>query len=135
MLKLLLTQPATTPKPRYAGAAAELTRVYGFQTVAITLRESFSASDNNWSGMLYTGGKAYFSKEYQIHLVDRVGGGDSFTAGLLYAMIHGFDPQHAVEYAVAASCLKQTIEQDFNLSYADEIEKLASGEASGRIQR
>ncbi len=119
----------------YAAAAAELTRVYGFQTVAITLRESFSASDNNWSGMLYTGNKAYFSKEYQIHLVDRVGGGDSFTAGLLYAMIHGFDPQHAVEYAVAASCLKQTIEQDFNLSYADEVEQLASGQASGRIQR
>ncbi|MEN6340761.1 MAG: sugar kinase [Clostridiaceae bacterium] len=129
------TQGDAIDRDAYAVAAAELTRIYGFQSVAITLRESVSASDNNWSGMLYTGGRAYFSKEYQIHLVDRVGGGDSFTAGLLYAIIHEYDPQHAVEFAVAASCLKQTIERDFNLSYADEIERLASGDATGRIQR
>ncbi len=74
-------------------------------------------------------------RDYRIHLVDRVGGGDSFTAGLLYGMLKGFDPQHTLDFATAASCLKQTIEQDFNLSFADEIELVASGEATGRIRR
>jgi 2-dehydro-3-deoxygluconokinase len=124
------------PDPEaYRSAAEQLTEKYGFQTVAFTLRETISASDTLWGGLLYTGGKAYVSRTYRIHLVDRVGGGDSFTAGLLYALIHGYDPQHTLEFATAASCLKQTIEQDFNLSFADEIEQLASGEAMGRIQR
>ncbi|MEN6635638.1 MAG: sugar kinase [Clostridiaceae bacterium] len=119
----------------YCAVAEELVRRYGFQYVAITLRESISASDNCWSGMLYTDGKAYYSNKFSIHLVDRVGGGDAFTAGLLYALIHQYDPQWTIEFAVAAGCLKQTIEQDFNLSYAREIQQLAYGDTSGRIQR
>jgi 2-dehydro-3-deoxygluconokinase len=109
--------------------------MYGFQTVAFTLRETLSASDTLWSGLLYTDGQSYVSRKYRIHLVDRVGGGDSFTAGLLYALIQDYEPQHSLEFAVAASCLKQTIEQDFNLSLAGEAEQLASGAANGRIQR
>jgi 2-dehydro-3-deoxygluconokinase len=119
----------------YRAVAEELVRRYGFQGVAITLRKAISASDNGWSGMFYTNDKAYYSNEFSIHLVDRVGGGDAFTAGLLYALIHQYDPQHAIEFAVAAGCLKQTILQDFNLSDAREIEQLVSGDASGRIQR
>jgi 2-dehydro-3-deoxygluconokinase len=119
----------------YAEAAVELSRRYGCPEVAFTLRESLTASDNGWSGLLYTGGNAYCSREYRIHIVDRVGGGDAFTAGLLFADTQGYDPQHTVEFAAAAGCLKHTIEQDFNLSTAAEIEQLAAGESSGRIQR
>lgn len=125
-----------TPDPAaYASAAEQLVAQFGCSTVAFTLRETISASDTLWSGLLYTGGKAYVARDYRIHLVDRVGGGDSFTAGLLYGMLQGFDPQHTLDFATAASCLKQTIEQDFNLSFADEIELVASGEATGRIRR
>ena len=77
--------------------------------MAITLRESKSANDNDWSGMLYTGGQAYFSKKYSMHIVDRVGGGDSFGGGLIYALSNGYDPQSAIGFAVAASCLKHSI--------------------------
>jgi 2-dehydro-3-deoxygluconokinase len=125
-----------TPDPAaYASAAEQLVAQFGCSTVAFTLRETISASDTLWSGLLYTGGKAYVARDYRIHLVDRVGGGDSFTAGLLYGMLQGYDPQHTLDFATAASCLKQTIEQDFNLSFADEIEQVASGEATGRIRR
>ena len=103
--------------------------------VAITLRQSISASDNNWSGLLFTDGQAYFSREYAVHLVDRVGGGDSFGAGLIYAIGHDFAPQDCIEYAVAASCLKQTMEWDVNLATVDEIMNLKNGDASGRVQR
>ena len=125
-----------TPDPTaYATAAEQLVAQFGCSTVAFTLRETISASDTLWSGLLYTGGKAYVARDYRIHLVDRVGGGDSFTAGLLYGMLQGFDPQHTLDFATAASCLKQTIEQDFNLSFADEIEQVVSGETTGRIRR
>ena len=108
---------------------------FGFKGVAITLRESLSANDNNWSGMLYTDGKAYFSKKYAMHIVDRVGGGDSFGGGLIYSLLSGYDPQKTIEFAVAASCLKHTIEGDYNMVSADEVAKLAGGDASGRVQR
>ena len=125
-----------TPDPAaYASAAEQLVEQFGCSTVAFTLRETISASDTIWSGLLYTKGKAYVARDYRIHLVDRVGGGDSFTAGLLYGMIKDYDPQHTLDFATAASCLKQTIEQDFNLSFADEIEQVVSGEATGRIRR
>lgn len=125
-----------TPDPAaYAAAAEQLVAQFGFQSVAFTLRETISASDTVWSGLLYSGGKTYIARDYRIHLVDRVGGGDSFTAGLIYGMLQGYDPQHTLDFATAASCLKQTIEQDFNLSFVDEIEMVASGEATGRIRR
>ncbi len=122
-------------KEGYISVAKELTERFHFKAVAITLRTSISASDNKWAGMLYTGNEAYFSKEYLIHIVDRVGGGDSFGGGLIYAMQSGFDSRKTIEYAVAASCLKQTIEQDFNLVSVKEVEALMAGNGSGRVLR
>ncbi len=119
----------------YKQVAKKLAGTFGFQKVAITLRESYSASDNGWSAMLYAGGEYYFSKKYDIRLVDRVGGGDSFGAGLIYGCCSGWSDQETLEYAVAASALKQTIEGDYNISSVAEIQKLAGGDASGRVQR
>jgi len=119
----------------YTEVAHKLCKTYGVKKVGITLRRSLSASDNAWSAMLYDGEKAYFSREYMIHIVNRVGGGDSFTAALIYALNQNFDAQHAIEFAAAASCLKHSIEQDFNLVSVEEVEKLAAGDASGRVQR
>ncbi|MDC7291620.1 sugar kinase [Blautia schinkii] len=119
----------------YESVAAQLTERFGFRAVAITLRESLSANDNVWSAMLYTNGGYYFSKKYHVHIVDRVGGGDSFGAGLIYSMIHGYDPQQAVDFAVAASCLKHSIEGDMNMVSVDEVTALAQGNGSGRVQR
>ena len=119
----------------YISVAKKLTDKFNFKGVAITLRESKSANDNDWSGMLYTGGEAVFSKKYSMHIVDRVGGGDSFGGGLIYALLNGYNCQGAIEFAVAASCLKHSIEGDYNLVSVDEVKKLAGGDASGRVQR
>lgn len=119
----------------YKDVSQKLAERFGFKKVAITLRESVSASDNNWAGLLYDGETFYFSKKYPVHIVDRVGGGDSFCGGLIYAVINGFAPQEAIEFAVAASCLKHSIEGDFNLVSVTEVERLAGGDASGRVQR
>ncbi len=122
-------------KEGYISVAQQLMDRFGCKKVAITLRTSISASDNNWAGMLYDGEKAYFSKEYAIRIVDRVGGGDSFGGGLIHALLRGWDCQSVIEYAVAASCLKQTIEHDYNLVSEKEVLALAGGNASGRVQR
>ena len=119
----------------YISVAKKLTEKFGFKGVAITLRESLSANDNNWSGMLYTNGEAYFSKKYAMHIVDRVGGGDSFGGGLIYSLLNDYDAQKAIEFAVAASCLKHSIEGDYNMVSVSEVEALANGNASGRVQR
>lgn len=119
----------------YISVARKLTERFGFSKVAITLRESISASDNNWAAMLYSGGEAVFSKKYPVHIVDRVGGGDSFGAGLIYAVQSGMSDRDALEFAVAASCLKHTIEGDYNQVSVDEVKKLAGGDGSGRVQR
>lgn len=119
----------------YISVAKQLVDRFGFKKVAITLRGSISASDNNWAGMLYANGKTWFSKNYLVHIVDRVGGGDSFGGALIYALILKYEPQRAIEFAAAASCLKQTIEFDFNQVTVAEIEKLVSGDVSGRVQR
>lgn len=119
----------------YISVAKQLVDRFGFKKVAITLRGSISASDNNWAGMLYANGETWFSKNYLIHIVDRIGGGDSFGGALTYALILEYEPQRAIEFAVAASCLKQTIEFDFNQVTVAEIEKLLSGDVSGRVQR
>lgn len=103
--------------------------------VAFTLRESYSASRNGWSGLLTDGNEAWLSKKYDIQIVDRVGGGDSFAAGLIYALLSASDGQSAIEFATAASCLKQSVEGDFNAVSVEEIEKLAKGDGSGRIVR
>ena len=122
-------------RDKYAEVARLLTERFGFRAVAITLRESLSAFDNIWSAMLYSEGEAVFSKKYPVHIVDRVGGGDSFSAGLIYGMMQGYDPQKTVGFAVAASCLKHSIEGDFNRISAAEAEKLAAGDGSGRVLR
>ena len=122
-------------KAGYESVAKQLTEKFGFKSVAITLRTSISANDNNWAGMLYTDGNPYISKEYAVRIVDRVGGGDSFGGGLIYAMLNNYDAQGAIEFAVAASCLKHSVEGDYNLVSVDEVKKLAGGDASGRVQR
>ncbi len=119
----------------YRQVAKKLVERFGFEKVAITLRESISASDNNWSAMLYDGREFYHSRAYKIHIVDRVGGGDSFGGGLIYSLLTGKTPQDALEFAVAASALKHSIFGDFNLVTAAEVETLAGGDASGRVQR
>lgn len=119
----------------YISVARQLTEKFGFKKVAITLRGSLSASDNDWAAMLYSNNEAVFSPTYRIHIVDRVGGGDSFGGGLIYALLRGDDDQKAINFAVAASCLKHTIEHDFNLVSVSEVESLAAGNASGRVQR
>ncbi|MFV0361707.1 MAG: PfkB family carbohydrate kinase [Suipraeoptans sp.] len=119
----------------YKDVAKQLVDRFGFSKVAITLRESISANDNNWSAMLFEDGKYYFSKKYKMHIVDRVGGGDSFGGGLICASLDNKTPQETIEFAVAASCLKHTIEGDYNMVSKDEVMKLAGGDASGRVQR
>lgn len=119
----------------YKSVARQLAEKFGFEKVAITLRSSISANDNDWAALLYDGKDYCFSKSYHMHIVDRVGGGDSFGAGLIYASLMGFSTQDTVEFAVAASCLKHSIEGDFNMVSVDEVKALAGGNGTGRIQR
>ncbi len=119
----------------YKSVAKQLYDTFGFEKVAITLRSSISASDNDWAGMLFDGENYCFSKSYHLHIVDRVGGGDSFGAGLIYSCITGKSTRDAIEFAVAASALKHSIEGDFNRVSVKEVEKLAAGDGSGRVQR
>ena len=119
----------------YKSVAKQLADKFNFEKVAITLRESHSAFDNGWSAMLYDGENYCFSKKYDLHIIDRVGGGDSFGGGLIYSLLTGKDTQAAVEFAVAASALKHSIGGDYNMVTVSEVEKLAGGDASGRIQR
>ena len=122
-------------KEGYKSVAKQLADKFGFSKVAITLRSSISANDNDWAAMLYDGDDYYFSKEYHLHIVDRVGGGDSFGGGLIYSLLTGKDSKAAIEFAVAASALKHSIEADFNRVTVKEVEKLAGGDGSGRVQR
>ena len=122
-------------KEGYQSVAKQLADRFGFEQVAFTLRTSHSASDNDWAGMLYDGKNFCFSKEYHLHIVDRVGGGDSFGGGLIYALLSRKSTQEAIEFAAAASALKHSIEGDFNRVTLAEVEKLAGGDASGRVQR
>ena len=119
----------------YKSVAKQLADRFGFEKVAITLRTSISANDNDWAAMLYDGNDYYFSKSYHMHIVDRVGGGDSFGAGLIYASLSDYEPQATIEFAVAASCLKHSVEGDFNMVSVAEVKNLAGGDASGRVQR
>jgi 2-dehydro-3-deoxygluconokinase len=119
----------------YKSVAKQLKEKFGFETVAITLRTSLSANDNDWAGMLYDGEEFFFSKSYHLHIVDRVGGGDSFGAGLIYSLLSGKTSSAAIEFAVAASALKHSVEGDYNRVTVSEVEKLAGGDGSGRVQR
>ena len=121
----------------YKSVAKQLADKFHFEKVAITLRESHNASENGWSAMLYdvASNEYCFSKKYELKIIDRVGGGDSFGGGLIYALLNGKSTQDAVEFAVAASALKHSIEGDYNMMTVSEVEKLAGGDGSGRIQR
>jgi 2-dehydro-3-deoxygluconokinase len=123
---------------RYKYVAEELMKKFpNLKKVAITLRGSISASHNTWSGVLYDGERLYIAPQYDItHIVDRVGGGDAFAAGLIYGFLtYKEDIQQIVNFAVAASCLKHTIVGDFNLVSIDEVIKLMGGDTSGRVSR
>lgn len=121
----------------YKQVAKQLSDRFGFEKVAITLRESHNASENGWSAMLFDKSEdSYsFSKKYELKIIDRVGGGDSFGGGLIYSILSKKSPQEAIEFAVAASALKHSINGDYNMVSVSEVEKLASGDGSGRIQR
>ena len=121
----------------YRDAAATVTETLGPSLVAITLRESLSASDNGWSAVLWDGAAKtlHQSQHYHVRLVDRIGGGDSFAAGLIYGLVTGRPHADALRFAVAASALKQTIPGDFNRVSVAEVDALAKGDASGRVQR
>lgn len=119
----------------YKDVAKQLKERFGFEYVAITLRGSISANDNDWAAMLYDGENYCFSKQYRMHIVDRVGGGDSFGGGLIYAMLNGYSSQETIEFAVAASCLKHSVEGDYNMMSVSEVKNLAGGDSSGRVQR
>ncbi|MCE5307470.1 MAG: sugar kinase [Acidobacteriales bacterium] len=120
---------------RYKEVAGELHRRFGFKYVATTLRESISASENGWSCLLSDGNQCYLSRKYRIWIVDRVGGGDSFSGGLIYGLLSGMSCQETVEFAAAASCLKHSIHGDFNHVSRAEVLALLGGSGSGRIQR
>lgn len=131
-------ESAELDEAAYFSLARELKREYDFEGVAITLRESFSASMNGWSAVLHDDrdcAEPQRSSRYEIQLVDRVGGGDSFASGLIAGLLTKDDTREALEFAVAASCLKQTIPGDFNLVSIEEVEKLATGSGSGRVER
>ena len=121
----------------YQQVAQRLSKEFGPSLVAITLRESVSASDNGWSAALWNQKTGQFlkSQRYDVRLVDRIGGGDSFAAGIIYGLITGRDPEASLRFAVAASALKQTIPGDFNRVTVAEVDSLAKGDASGRVQR
>lgn len=106
---------------------------FGFKYVVSTLRESYSASDNGWSALIYDGEEFYRSRKYDVRIVYKVGGGDSFAGGLIYSLVTGKEFKDALEFAVAASAMKHTISGDFNIVTAEEVETLVGGDASGRV--
>ncbi|OHB55535.1 MAG: 2-dehydro-3-deoxygluconokinase [Planctomycetes bacterium GWF2_42_9] len=120
----------------YEDVARQLQEKFKLEYVSITLRESVSASVNKWSGMVFDGNEFYNSRKYHIdNIIDRIGGGDAFSASVIYGLLTEQDMQDTVEFAAAASCLKHTIHGDFNLVSFDEVLALMKGDASGRIQR
>lgn len=119
----------------YKAVAEKLKGRFGLKKVAITLRTTLSSDENKWAALLYDGEKHCFSREYRSLIVDRVGGGDSFSAGLIYALGEGMDTQSAVDFAAAASCLKLSVEGDCNIMSVDEVKSLAFGGGSAQVQR
>lgn len=120
----------------YHAIFKQMAQEFGFKYVASTLRESFSATHNGWKALIYDGTHFYESKRYDIEpIIDRVGGGDSFSAGLIHGLLTKDNQAEALEFAVAASALKHTINGDFNLVSIEEVEALVAGNANGRVQR
>ncbi len=129
------TDAGIIDKEAYSQTARLMAEKFGFEKVAITLRKSINASNNIWSGMLFDGKDSYFSREYDVHIIERVGAGDSFAAGLIYSMMSGKDMQYAVDFAAAASCLKHSIESDYNHVSVAEVENLIRSAGTGRVIR
>ena len=120
----------------YKTIFSQMQQEFGFRYVISTLRESFSASDNGWKAMIYNGNEFYLSRRYEITpIVDRVGGGDSFSAGIIHGLVNGMSQADALEFAVAASALKHTIPGDVNMVSIQEVESLVAGNTNGRVQR
>lgn len=119
----------------YEEVFRKMKEAYGFRYIATSLRESFSASDNGWSALAFDGNEFYRSRRYEVRIVDRVGGGDSFSGGFIHGLLKYGDYKKALEFAVAASALKHTIPGDFNHVSEKEVETLMNGDASGRVQR
>lgn len=120
----------------YKGIFRAMAEEFGFKYVVSTLRESFSASHNGWKAMIYDGREFYESRRYDVlPIIDRVGGGDSFSGGLIHGLLTKDTQEEALEFAVAASALKHTVPGDFNMMSVEEVEALARGNASGRVQR
>ncbi len=113
----------------------QMIKKFGFKYVISSLRESYSASDNGWSACAYDGNEFYHSRKYDIRIVDRVGGGDSFASGIIYGLLEGMNFKDALEFGTAASALKHTIHGDFNMVSVAEVKNLLKGDASGRVQR
>lgn len=124
-------------KVGYQMVAQEICNKYGCSYVATSLRNSITASDNGWEGVLYCSdeNKSYYSKNYSIHIVDRVGSGDSFAAGIIYGLINNMNCQEIIEFATAASCLKHSIEGDYNRVTVQEVKELVNGSGNGRVKR
>lgn len=120
---------------KYSSIAKQITKEYGTKVVAFSLRNSVNANINKWRGFLYQNDKSFLSKEYEIYIVDRVGGGDSFAAGIICGLIDGMSSQDIIEFATAASCLKHTIEGDFSRFTKDEVSSLMNSDGNGRIKR
>ena len=118
----------------YESVVKELAARFGFQKVAVTLRQSRSANDNGWSAMLYSGGACYFSKKYAVHIVDRVGGGDSFASGLIYGLMTTGDAEFAVNCGAAHGALAMTTPGDTSMATCDEVMKLMKG-GGARVDR
>jgi 2-dehydro-3-deoxygluconokinase len=119
----------------YKDVFQQMKEKFGFKYIASTLRESHSASDNGWSALVYDGNEFYHSKEYEVRIIDRVGSGDSFASGFIYALVSGMNLKDAAEFGVAASALKHTIPGDLNHATLSEVQGLMKGDASGRVQR
>lgn len=119
----------------YKDVFQQMKEKFGFKYIASTLRESHSASDNGWSALVYDGKEFYHSKQYEVRIIDRVGSGDSFASGFIYALVSGMNLKDAAEFGVAASALKHTIPGDLNHATLSEVQGLIKGDASGRVQR
>lgn len=119
----------------YKDVFQQMKQKFGFKYIASTLRESYSASDNGWSALVYDGNEFYHTKQYQVRIVDRVGSGDSFASGFIYGLVTGLSMNEAAEFGVGASALKHTIPGDLNHATLAEVQTLIKGDASGRVQR
>lgn len=119
----------------YKSVCHQIEDLFGVHTIAITLRESFSANRNGWSAVLYREGEFYHSRRYDINVLDRVGGGDSFCGGLIHALCNDYDSAQALEYAVACSCLKHSVNGDFHIISDSEVLSLMASSGNGRVER